>query len=271
MQKTTSMPVALTIAGSDSGGGAGVQADILSFAANGVYAASAITCLTAQNPAGVSGLFPASPDFVLEQARQVARFFKLGAIKTGMLLNAEIIGAVAEFVDEHKEVPFVLDPVMVATSGARLLEESAIEALQTKLFPKATLITPNLDEAAILLGHRPADEPNAMIVDAQALARKLGRPLLLKGGHAGTPILQDVLAVPDGTVHVFKAPRCEDTDTHGSGCTLASAIAAHLALGRSLSNAVEAAHAYLQEGMVAPVTVGERHYIAHLVDRVKVS
>ncbi len=258
------LPVALAIAGSDSGGGAGIQADLLTMAANGAYATSAITCLTAQNPEGVSGLFPVAPDFVVEQARQVTRFFQVGAIKTGMLLNAAIIEAVAGFVEENVTVPLVLDPVMVATSGARLLEESAVEALREKLFPCAALITPNLDEAAILLGHRPAIAPEAMQEDARRLADKLGRPLLLKGGHADTPELQDVLAFPGGVTQIFRAKRQAKTNTHGSGCTLASAIAAHLARGKSLSHAVVDAHAYLQQGMRRPVQVCGQAYIAHL-------
>ena len=261
---SASLPVALTIAGSDSGGGAGIQADLLTMAANGVYATSAITCLTAQNPDGVTGLFPVAPEFVVEQARQVARFFELGAIKTGMLLNVAIIEAVAAFAEEKKNTPFVLDPVMVATSGARLLEENAVEALREKLFPLASLITPNLDEAAILLGTRPAIEPEAMREDACLLAARLGRPLLLKGGHANTSNLQDVLAFPDGQSHIFKAQRQVRTDTHGSGCTLASAIAAHLALGKPLVAAVKAAHDYLQQGMRVPVQVCGQSYIAHL-------
>lgn len=261
---SASLPVALAIAGSDSGGGAGIQADLLTMAANGVYATSAITCLTAQNPDGVTGLFPVAPDFVVEQSRQVARFFALAAIKTGMLLNAPIIAAVASFVRENCATPFVLDPVMVATSGARLLEESAVAALQAELFPLASLITPNLDEAAILLGARPSTEPEAMREDARRLADKLGRPLLLKGGHADTPELQDVLAIPGGETRIFRAKRQVQTNTHGSGCTLASAIAAHLAQGKSLIQAVADAHAYLQQGMQAPVRVCGQRYIAHL-------
>ncbi len=261
---TASLPVALTIAGSDSGGGAGIQADLLSFAAAGVYGATAITCLTAQNPAGVTGLFPVAPEFVLEQARQVARFFKLSAIKTGMLLNAGIIKNVAAFIRENPATPFVLDPVMVASSGARLLEENAISALRKELIPLATLITPNLDEAAILLGSRPAGNPPAMTADALRLAQRLGRPLLLKGGHAGTETLYDVLALPDETTKIFEAARREKTDTHGSGCTLAAAIAAQLALGKTLPDAVGAAHAYLQKGIHAPVRVAGKEFIAHL-------
>ena len=259
------LPVALTIAGSDSGGGAGIQADLLTMAANGVYATSAITCLTAQNPDGVTGLFPVAPDFVVEQARQVTRFFQVGAIKTGMLLNAAIIEAVAEFAEENATVPLVLDPVMLATSGARLLEKSAVAALQEKLFPLAALITPNLDEAAILLGHRPATEPEAMQEDARRLADKLGRPLLLNGGHADTPELRDVLAFPGGETQIFRARRQAATNTHGSGCTLASAIAAHLARGKSLAQSVADAHAYLQRGMQDPVQVCGQRYIAHLL------
>lgn len=263
MQSTTPIPAVLTLAGSDSGGGAGIQADLLSFAANGVYGTTAITCLTAQNPAGVSGLFPVSPEFVLEQARQVARFFPLGAIKAGMLLNREIIGAVAVFVREQRAVSFVLDPVMVATSGAQLLENAAVSALCEELFPLATLLTPNLDEAAILLGRPAAVSFEKMQDDARELREKFGCAVLLKGGHRNTEILRDVLVTRDGRERVLEARRRAATDTHGSGCTLAAAVAAHLALGKPLPEAVAAGHAYLQAGVHAPVRVGGREFIAH--------
>jgi hydroxymethylpyrimidine kinase/phosphomethylpyrimidine kinase len=261
---STFLPTALAIGGSDSGGGAGIQADLLSLAANGVYATCAITCLTAQNPDGVSGVFPVSPGFVLEQARQVVRYFKPGAIKTGMLLNREIISAVAVFVREQRGVPFVLDPVMVATSGARLLEEEAVEAMGRELFPAATLITPNLDEAAVLLGHREAISSGQMVEAARALQERFGCAVLLKGGHLNAPLLRDVLVTADGDVSELEAVRRADTDTHGSGCTLAAAVAAHLALGKPLHLAVAAGHAYLQAGVHAPVHTTKGNFIAHL-------
>jgi hydroxymethylpyrimidine/phosphomethylpyrimidine kinase len=258
------LPVALTIAGSDSGGGAGIQADILTFAACGVYATSAITCLTAQNPDGVSGVHACPGAFVREQAERVAEFFPVGAVKSGMLLNADIIGAVADFLAAHPRIPYILDPVMVATSGARLLDESALTALRERLVPRAALVTPNLDEAAILLGRRPAGAPPEQTADAVALAQKLGVPVLLKGGHANTRVLTDVFATPSGDTLVLSGRRNPDIDTHGSGCTLAAAVAAHLAKGRSLVDAVADAHEYLQRAIATPVRVAEKNYIAHL-------
>ncbi len=259
------IPVALTIAGSDSGGGAGIQADLLTFAACGVYGTTAITCLTAQNPGGVSGVHAAPGAFVREQAEQVARFFPVAAVKSGMLLNADIIGSVADFLNAHPKIPYILDPVMVATSGARLLDETALSALREKLAPRAALITPNLDEAAVLLGRRPAGSPPGQTDDALALAQKLGVAVLVKGGHAtGTDTLTDVLATPTGAARIFSAPRHPRIDTHGSGCTLASAIAAHIALGLPLGDAVAEAHAYLHRAIGEPVRVAGHEYIAHL-------
>ena len=229
MDSREDLPVALSIAGSDSGGGAGIQADLLTFAANGVFGTTAITCLTAQNPDGVTAVQSMPAEFVSEQIHQVHRFFALGAIKTGMLFNTEIIEAVAAFVQTHPEIPLVVDPVMVATSGARLLEESAIEALQARLLPQASLITPNLDEAAVLLGRRPSTVPE-MEAAAAELAAKVGVPVLLKGGHLEQEReLVDILATADGNCSAFTALRIDKVNTHGSGCTLSSAIAANLA------------------------------------------
>lgn len=259
------LPVALSIAGSDSGGGAGIQADLLTFAACGAYGATAVTCLTAQNPAGVSGIHAVPGAFVREQAEQVAKFFPVGAVKSGMLLNADIVGAVADFLDAHPQIPYVLDPVMVASSGARLLDESALDALVSRLVPRAALVTPNLDEAAILLGRRPAGSPPGQTDDAVALAQKLGVPVLLKGGHAaGTDTLTDALATPAGETRVFSAGRHARIDTHGSGCTLAAAVAAHVARGLPLGEAAARAHAYLRRAIADPVLVAGREYIAHL-------
>ncbi len=256
------IPAALTIAGSDSGGGAGLQADLLTFAACGVFATSAATCLTAQNPAGVTAIHAVPPEFVREQAEQIVRHFPVRAIKTGMLLNAGIIRAVAAFLRDHPEIPVVLDPVMIATSGARLLETEAVDALIRELAPRAALITPNLDEAALLLGAGPLRQTRPE--DARALARRLGAPVLLKGGHAESGTLTDLLAMPDGTVHTHTARRHPTINTHGSGCTLASAIAAHLALGKPLPEAVAAAHAYLQGAIARPLRIAGESFIAHL-------
>ncbi len=258
------LPVALSIAGSDSGGGAGVQADLLTFAANGVFGTTAITCLTAQNPDGVSGVAAIAPEFVVAQARQVFRFFKVRAVKTGMLFNAPIIAAVAALLREHRGVPVVVDPVMVATSGAALLQPEAVAAVQEQLLPLAALVTPNLDEAAVLLGRRP-ESSAAMRVGALELAQRFRVPFLLKGGHLGGDELVDVLALPDGLSERWVGRRIEGVDTHGSGCTLSSAIAAQLALGRPLIEAVATSREYLRRGMARGVATGGRKFIAHLV------
>jgi hydroxymethylpyrimidine/phosphomethylpyrimidine kinase len=256
------IPVALTIAGSDSGGGAGIQADLLTFASLGVFGTSAITCLTAQNPAGVAAVEVMSPGFVTSQITQVASFFPLAAIKTGMLFNQPLIAAVAGFLADNPAIPVVVDPVMVATSGAVLLQPEAVAALRDLLLPLATVITPNLDEAAVLLGSKPHDAA-AMRDAALHLADAFNTAVLLKGGHLDGPELCDVLARPDGSTRTFRQLRIDGVNTHGSGCTLASAIAAHLARGRDLDAAVAAALAYLHEGMRQAMDLNGTRYIRH--------
>lgn len=263
MNAQANLPVALTIAGSDSGGGAGIQADLKSFTANGVFGTTAITCLTAQNPEGVSAIEAMPPAFVREQIEQVHRYFKIAAIKTGMLFNAEIIEAVAAFLEEHPDIPCVVDPVMVSTSGAVLLHDSAIAALKERLLPRANLLTPNLDEAAVLLGEKP-DSPDTMATAARELAAGCGAAVLLKGGHlADGKEVTDILALPDGETSVFTARRIEGVDTHGSGCTLSSAIAANLAQGWGLTKAVGEALTYLRRGLRQPILLDGRPFIQH--------
>ena len=256
------LAVALTIAGSDSGGGAGVQADLLTFAAHDVFGTTAITCLTAQNPDGVTAIEVLPAAFVAEQIRQVHRFFRLGALKTGMLYSAEIIGEVAGFLAAHREIPAVVDPVMVATSGAALLRPEALAAVREKLLVHAALATPNLDEVGALLGAKPAT-PAEMADAGRELARRFGVPFLIKGGHLAERELTDVLVRPDGACHSYASPRREGVDTHGSGCTLSAAIAAQLARGASVEQAVEAGRAYLQRGLEHSVAVGGRRFINH--------
>jgi hydroxymethylpyrimidine/phosphomethylpyrimidine kinase len=257
------LPVALSIAGSDSGGGAGIQADLLTFATNGVFGTTAITCLTAQNPAGVSSVSPVAPEFVAEQVRQVFAFFGVTAIKTGMLHNAGIVAAVAGLLRDRPEIPAVVDPVMVSTSGAALLLPDAVNVAVADLFPRASLITPNLDEATALLGWRPNDIAG-MQRGSLELARRYGTAVLLKGGHLPGDNLTDILALPDGVTKSWASRRIEGVDTHGSGCTLAAAIAANLAKGLPLMGAVAAGRDYLQRGLANAVPVGGRRYIAHL-------
>lgn len=255
------LPVALTIAGSDSGGGAGIQADLLSFAALGVYGTTAITCLTAQNPDGVSAVLPVSPEFLRAQLNQIAGYFNLRAVKTGMLFDARLIGEVDRFADAHPAVPLVVDPVMVATSGALLLQEDAVAALRS-LLPRATVVTPNLDEAAVLLGWKP-DTRAGLEQAARELVATFQTAFLLKGGHLAGAEVVDILATPDGALHTYADSRIEEVDTHGSGCTLAAALAAALAWGEPLPAAVANARSYLHRGMHQPLNVAGRRWIAH--------
>ena len=258
---TPNLPVALSIAGSDSGAGAGIQADLLTFAAQGVYGTTALTCLTAQNPHGVSGVHAAPAAFVIEQCRQVCAHYRPKALKTGMLLNLEIVAAVADFLAENK-IPAVIDPVMVASSGAILLSAEAVAAVQAKLLPHATLVTPNLDEATILLGRKTLGGEHCAN-EAMALAKLYSVPFLLKGGHGAGDDLVDVLAWPDGRTVVLTARRIPAIDTHGSGCTLSAAITAQLARGETLEQAVRIAHAYLQKGMLNSLQVVGLKHIRH--------
>ena len=237
-------PIALTIAGSDSSGGAGIQADLKTFAALGVYGASAITALTAQNTQGVDAVLVVPPDFVARQIRVVARDLDLRAVKIGMLATAEIIEAVAEQLKALEGTPVVLDPVMVAASGDVLLDEDAIETLRTVLLPRATLITPNLPEAAKLLDQDEAKDESAMRAQAEALRALGAQAVLIKGGHADGPEAVDILVDGEGELRLT-APRVATENIHGTGCTLSSAVAAELAKGASLREAVTRAKVYV--------------------------
>jgi hydroxymethylpyrimidine/phosphomethylpyrimidine kinase len=242
--------IALTIAGSDSSGGAGIQADLKTFSALGVYGASAITALTAQNTLGVEAVHAVPPDFILKQIEAVARDLDVGAVKIGMLATSAIIAAVAEGLNMFPGVPVVLDPVMVAASGDPLLDEDAVETLRTTLVPRASLITPNLPEAAKLLGGHQAGDELEMSAQAEALSRLGAKAVLIKGGHAEGENAVDILVDAEGTLRL-EAPRVATRNTHGTGCTLSSAIAAELAKGASLRAAVLAAKAYVTAAIEA--------------------
>jgi hydroxymethylpyrimidine/phosphomethylpyrimidine kinase len=242
-------PIALTIAGSDSSGGAGIQADLKTFAALGVYGASVITAVTAQNTRGVRGVHPIPPQIVLEQMRALAEDLEVGAIKIGMLANRAVIEAVAEGLGRFPGIPVVLDPVIAAASGDPLLEADAIDALRSRLFPLATLITPNLAEAAALLHASPARSEEEMAEQGMRL-KAFVAAVLVKGGHAGGETAIDIL-VAEGKPVRFAAPRCPTENTHGSGCTLSAAIAAGLAKGEALPNAIEHAKAYVTDAILA--------------------
>jgi len=256
------LPAALTIAGSDSGAGAGIQADLLTFASRGVFGTTAITCLTAQNPNGVTGVHAAPAAFVQQQMQAVHAFFPVLAAKTGMLFDASIVDVVASFFGTHREIRLVVDPVMVATSGAVLLREDAISAMVERLFPLAEVITPNLDEGAVLLGRKPRRRAE-LVEGAICLAQRYQTSVLLKGGHLEGDRLLDVLADSRGRVRLFEGNRIAGVDTHGSGCTLSAAIAAELALGRPLTEAIGQARRYLRRGMTRALTTGGRRFIAH--------
>lgn len=250
------IPRILIIAGSDSGGGAGIQGDIKTVSAFGGYAMTAITALTAQNTQGVFGVHPIPPDFVAEQIQLVLADIGVSAIKTGMLHSAEIIKTVAATL-EGIDVPLVVDPVMVAKGGTALLEESALSALREHLIPRAALLTPNIPEAALLTG-LPIATVQEMHQAAPMLLGLGAAAVLLKGGHLPEETVTDLLITPQG-VEAFTSPRIDTRHTHGTGCTLASAIATLLGAGRPLPEAVRRARAYVQAAMRAAPGFGEGH------------
>jgi hydroxymethylpyrimidine/phosphomethylpyrimidine kinase len=246
----------LVVAGSDSGGGAGIQADIKSVMAMGGFAATAVTALTAQNTLGVHGVYPVPPAFVQQQMRVVLDDIGADAVKTGMLGDAALIAAVAEVLRGEK-IPVVVDPVMVAKGGAALLAAADVAALKAILLPLAAVLTPNLPEAAELLGHKIADE-TAMVRAATALLALGPRAVLLKGGHLPGDEVVDVLATAPGVV-TFRAPRIASRHTHGTGCTLASAVAAGLAQGMELAQAVGRARHYVRAAIASAPGLGCGH------------
>ena len=257
-------PIALTIAGSDSSGVAGIQADLKTFAALGVYGASVLTALTAQNTRGVSAVHAVPPAFVLAQMEAVFADLAVRAVKIGMLADAAVVGAVAEGLARQPNVSVVLDPVMVATSGDRLLEPGAVEALRTRLFPVAAVVTPNLPEAAALLGEPVAEDEAAMRAQGERLLKLGPGAVLIKGGHAAGNESADLLIDAAG-VQRFAAPRLATRNTHGTGCTLSSAIAAGLAKGLALRHAMAAAKAYVSAAMAASesLRIGHGHGPVH--------
>jgi hydroxymethylpyrimidine/phosphomethylpyrimidine kinase len=249
-------PIALSIAGSDSGGGAGIQADLKAFATLGVHGTSAITCLTAQNPRGVSGIQAATPDMVRRQIEAVFAELPPVAVKTGMLFNTAIIRVVVERFSGKGSPPLVVDPVMVATSGARLLKPSAIRALLGELLPLAALVTPNLDEAEILLGH-PVRTLDSLRAAAQEIHQRFGCAALVKGGHLATDD-QAVDFFNDGrTELMLTSPRVRGVSTHGTGCTYSAAVTAYLALEQALPEAVARAKQFIATSIAESVRVGE--------------
>src|SRR5467141_1381733 len=251
------MRIALTIAGSDSGGAAGIQADLKTFHLFGVFGTTAITAVTAQNTTGVRAWQALPAKLVAQQIDAVADDLFPAAVKSGMLGAAEIVETVAERIANRRLPNYVLDPVMVATSGDRLLDRDAERVIVRRLVPLATLVTPNLDEAAVLVeaGVRTPDE---MERAGRALVQLGAKAALVKGGHLAGEEVVDVL-VANGTVRRFTRPRLETTSTHGTGCTLSAAVAAGLALGRPLERAVEDALDFVHRAIAAAPGLGRGH------------
>ena len=247
------MKTALTIAGSDSSGGAGIQADIKTMTANGVYAMSAVTALTAQNTTGVYGILESTPEFLASQLDCIFTDIFPDAVKTGMVSSTGLIEVIADKLKQYKAQNIVVDPVMVATSGSRLISQEAVDALKELLLPLATVLTPNIPEAEVLSGltiSGPADMEKA----AQAIGEAYGCAVLCKGGHD----LNDAndLLWRNGTCKWFHGRRIDNPNTHGTGCTLSSAIASNLAKGYDLDTAVERAKAYLSGALAAMLDLG---------------
>jgi hydroxymethylpyrimidine/phosphomethylpyrimidine kinase len=257
-------PIALTIAGSDSSGGAGIQADLKSVAANGVYGASVITALTAQNTQGVSGIHQVPAEFVTAQIDAVFSDLDIGAVKIGMVAHPPVIDAIAAGLKRWSPKHVVLDPVMVATSGDRLLAAEAVDALRTRLIPLASVITPNLPEAAALLDE-PLARDQATIEDQGRRLLALGcAAVLIKGGHGDSPESTDYLCTASGSI-ALTAKRVATRNTHGTGCSLSSAVAAGLAKGEGMETAVRNAKAWLTAAIAAAdrFSVGHGHGPVH--------
>ncbi|MEQ8603049.1 MAG: bifunctional hydroxymethylpyrimidine kinase/phosphomethylpyrimidine kinase [Marivibrio sp.] len=261
-----STPIALTVAGSDSGGGAGIQADLKTFSALGVYGCSVVTALTAQNTQGVNGVFDVSPTFVRAQMKAVFEDIAVDAVKIGMLGRADVIEAVRLDLKRYKPKWVVLDPVMIAKSGDRLLHKNAMKALLNDLVPMADVITPNLPEAGALLKLKePITDPDQMAAAARKLLALGPKAVLLKGGHLTGDSASDLLVTEEGESEWLPGRRFQTKNTHGTGCTLSAAIAAGLAKGQSLSDSVKQAKAYIANAiaMADSLEIGRGHGPVH--------
>jgi hydroxymethylpyrimidine/phosphomethylpyrimidine kinase len=266
------IPNVLSIAGSDPSGGAGIQADIKAISANGAFAMAAITALTAQNTQGVRGIHLVPPAFVQEQIETVFADIHIDAVKIGMIANANIAAAVAQALQGHSDIPIVLDPVMIAKGGAPLLQPDAVETLRDALLPLATLLTPNLPEAAHLLDTDIATTRDEMARQGAALCALGTKAVLIKGGHLEGTDSPDCLVTPD-TVTWFDALRTMTANTHGTGCTLSSALAAQLAKGQTTVAATAAAKSYVAgaisnaEALSVGTGHGPTHHFANLYSK----
>ena len=247
------MKTALTIAGSDCSGGAGIQADLKTMTMNGVYAMSAITALTAQNTTGVTGISEVTPDFLKQQIEMVFTDIRPDAVKIGMVSNSELIETIAECLTRYQADNIVVDPVMVATSGSSLMQSEAVAALKSKLIPVSTLVTPNIPEAEVLSGMKIEDE-DSMVTAARFISECYGCAVLLKGGHS----INDAndLLYADGQATWFYGKRIDNPNTHGTGCTLSSAIAANLAKGYDLAASIQRAKEYISGALAAMLDLG---------------
>lgn len=250
---TNNMKTVLTIAGSDSSGGAGIQADIKTMTMNGVYAMSAITALTAQNTMEVTGIYEVTPEFLRKQLDAVFEDIFPDAVKIGMVSSCGMIEAISERLRYYKAVNIVADPVMVATSGARLIDENAVECLKKELLPIASVVTPNIPEAEILSGTC-INSPEDMIKSAEKISKGYGCAVLCKGGHS----INDAndLLYADGAYKWFNGKRIDNPNTHGTGCTLSSAIASNLAKGYDIAQSVERAKEYISGALSANLNLG---------------
>ncbi len=263
-EKSPGMPVVLTIAGSDSGGGAGIQADLKVFSTLNVFGTTAITCVTAQNPEEVTAIYPIDPDIVMRQIKAVSDSFPLRAAKTGMLYSAEIIRMVA-MEDIREGIPIlVVDPVMVAASGARLLQANAIDALCNELLPKARVVTPNLHESEILCGHS-ISSVEELRVAAREIGDRYDVACIVKGGHINGEEIVDVL-YDEGDEYIFRGRRIYAEETHGAGCAFSSALTAYLAKGEIMAEATRKAKEFVANALVNALKVG-RHSPLNLMSQ----
>ncbi len=268
---TRDIPVALTIAGSDCSAGAGAQADLKTFSALGVYGLTALTCIVAETPGKISRIDPVDPELVIEQITLLLDSFPVGAIKTGLLYSGAVVARIAETLRSREiKAPLVIDPVMVATSGDLLLRGEAITEYERELFPLAALVTPNMDEAATLLG-RAIAEVDAMRDAVRELQARYGVPVLLKGGHLAGQTALDLLCDGSGELTEFKAPFTRNVNTHGTGCTYSAAISAELSSGRTLREAIAFAKRFVtatirQHFAWNQHAWGDLHALNHLTD-----
>lgn len=263
-KRISSIPICVTIAGSDSGGGAGIQADLKAMSALKVYGASVITAITAQNTQNVTAIHDVPASIVTAQIKAVFSDLDVKAVKIGMLSQPETIHAIADALSEYR-APIVLDPVMIAKSGDNLLSDQAISVLRERLIPMAALLTPNRPEAACLLDASPAQTDSEASKQGHALLKLGAKAVLMKGGHSEGPICTDLLIMNDQPVISLSAPRIDTKNTHGTGCTLSSAIAAGLAKGLGLKEAFAQAHSYLHQAILQAdqLEVGHGHGPVH--------